>query len=339
MYLSETNSAPRVSFLLAAFNEEKYIADAVFSCLNQTCAEVEVIVTDDGSVDGTTRVLQTIQEQDARLNFFSFPKNRGKVAAFNHCFRKSTGSFISLLGADDLAPADRIARSLPPLQDHRAELVCGDCIKFSAQGRITDSAMYADHGIDSDCFFDFDSLLKQPKVFGGTITFTRSLGEVIFPLDENLQHEDWWLPLAAAARRPVQYLHRPFCYYRIHGHNEKETNLTQAEFDSWRGKSQLRKVIHYQKVLAGFSLTPAQQEYVKQKKMIHQLMLAPNAAKRLRRGWAAAPVVFGRELNCRDRLKFFSAWLFPRLAFEISKRLFIRSLRKTSLAATAGPLQ
>ena len=328
MHPSTTNPLPPVSFLLAAYNEERYIADAVFSCLNQSYANIEVVVTDDGSTDGTATVLEAIRNRKSQLKFFSFPENRGKVAAFNHCFRKSTGTFIALLGADDLAPADRITRSLPPLLNGAAEMICGDCVKFTGNRRLTASVMHAEHGIKSDRLFDFNTLLRRPKVFGGTIMLTRALGENVFPLNEALHHEDWWLPLAAAARRPIQYLHHPFCYYRIHAHNEKETNLSSVDFDGWRVKSQIRKVIHYRKVMTGFQLTPAQRDYVEKKKTIHELMLAPNAAARLRRGWAAAALLFSRGLSLRDRLKYLSAWLFPRLAFRVSRFFFMRNLLK-----------
>jgi alpha-1,3-rhamnosyltransferase len=330
MPIAAHHTNPLISILIAAYNEEKYVAASVASCLDQTYGNIEIVITDDGSEDRTTQVLEGLRKRDARVKFFSFPENRGKVAAFNNCFSKSTGAYIAILGADDLAPPDRITRSLPPLLDNAAELVCGDCVKFSADRTLTNSAMYDDHGIDRNRFFDFDSLLKRPKVFGGTIMLTRILGDKIFPLDEDLKHEDWWLPLAAAARRPVRYLHHPFCYYRIHADNEKETNPAHTHFDVWRIKSQERKVIHYQKVISQFTLTPDQATSVKQKKLIHELILETNVSRRLWRGCSAIRLLFNRSLGKRDKLKFIAAWLVPRLAFQISKQLFNRRIKRAS---------
>lgn len=323
-----SSTSPLVSILIAAYNEEKYINDSVTSCLNQSYDNLEVIVTDDGSTDGTIDILETILKRDMRVKIFSFPENKGKVSAFNNCFRKSSGDFITILGADDLAPSDRITKSLSPLLEKEAELICGDCVKFTSEKRLTDSAMIDDYGITGDMFFDFSSLLKKPRVFGGTIMFTRRLGEKIFPLDEFLKHEDWWIPLAAAARQPVKYLHHTLCYYRIHENNEKEINLINAEFDVWRIKSQKRKVIHYQKVISEFDLSSDQIKYVNQKKLIHELMLETRASSRLLSGLGSIGLLFNRCLDGRDKLKFLATWLAPKLAFRISKLMYKRSIGK-----------
>ena len=60
------SDTPLVSFLMAAFNEERFVVACVASCLDQTYTPVEVCVTDDGSTDGTWDILQAAFGQDPR---------------------------------------------------------------------------------------------------------------------------------------------------------------------------------------------------------------------------------------------------------------------------------
>ena len=88
----------RVSALIAAYNAESYIAEAVDSVLSQSHAPDEVIVVDDGSTDRTRAVLEGFGE---RVVFLS-QRNRGQAAALNGALAIATGDFLSFCDADDL---------------------------------------------------------------------------------------------------------------------------------------------------------------------------------------------------------------------------------------------
>jgi hypothetical protein len=80
------SDTPLVSFLIAAFNEERFVVACVASCLDQTYTPVEVCVTDDGSTDGTWDILQAAFGQDPRVKLARLEENKGKVHAFNRSF-------------------------------------------------------------------------------------------------------------------------------------------------------------------------------------------------------------------------------------------------------------
>jgi glycosyltransferase involved in cell wall biosynthesis len=315
-----------VSFLIAAYNEEKYICEAIESCLNQSYDNIEIIITNDGSTDNTLSLINSKYGNHKSIKIFSFPINRGKVAAFNNCFQNISGDYIALMGADDISLPDRISNTISLLKKSNIEMVCGDLIKFCDNKILSRSVMYDSFGIDKDMYFDFDSLLRRPKVSGGTIIMTRKLAEKIFPVPEELKHEDWWIPLFAATHNKVYYKHTPVLKYRIHDGNEKETNLTHVDFDVWRTKSQQRKVIHYQKVISEFRLSPEQIKYVTHKKLIHELMLETRILPRLLRGFQSISLLFNDSLGSRNKLKFLAAWLAPKLAFQLSKLVYKRHM-------------
>jgi glycosyltransferase involved in cell wall biosynthesis len=87
-----------VSVAIAAFNEERWIAETLESVLGQTSPAHEVIVIDDGSSDGTAREVARFGE---RIRFLSH-RNRGLPATLNRAFEEATAEYVALCGADDL---------------------------------------------------------------------------------------------------------------------------------------------------------------------------------------------------------------------------------------------
>jgi glycosyltransferase involved in cell wall biosynthesis len=91
--------APRFSVVIAAYNAERMIAAAVRSVLAQTCAELELIVVDDGSTDRTAAVVGGFDDPRVRLLAQS---NRGPAAARNAGIAAAAGVYIGFLDSDDL---------------------------------------------------------------------------------------------------------------------------------------------------------------------------------------------------------------------------------------------
>lgn len=87
-----------ISIVIPAYNAEEWIAGAVQSALAQTWRELEVVVVDDGSRDGTAAVVAGISDPRLRL---VRQENRGQCAALNRGFAEARGGFIKLLDADD----------------------------------------------------------------------------------------------------------------------------------------------------------------------------------------------------------------------------------------------
>lgn len=110
---------PLVSVLIPCFNAEKYVGEAVESALTQTHANVEVVVVDDGSEDGSRRVLREFGNR-VRVEAAS---RQGACAARNRALSLSRGEFVQFLDADDVLDRAKIERQLPYLLDARADLV------------------------------------------------------------------------------------------------------------------------------------------------------------------------------------------------------------------------
>lgn len=111
-----------VSVIIPCFNAERWLTEAIDSCLHQTYPEIEIIVIDDGSTDNS---LQIIQSYGDRL-IWETGINKGGNYARNRGFALSTGDYIQYLDADDYLLPDKIKMQVQFLEETTADIVYGD---------------------------------------------------------------------------------------------------------------------------------------------------------------------------------------------------------------------
>jgi glycosyltransferase involved in cell wall biosynthesis len=100
-----------VSVLIPAFNAEKYLRETLASVANQTYRNLEIIVVDDGSSDGTGAIVQEFSRSDRRVRSIRQP-NRGVAAARNHALSLARGELVAPIDADDLWHSRKIEKQL-----------------------------------------------------------------------------------------------------------------------------------------------------------------------------------------------------------------------------------
>jgi glycosyltransferase involved in cell wall biosynthesis len=121
-------AAPLVSVAMPVYNGERYLAEAIDSVLAQTMADFELIVIDDGSTDGSLRILRDYERRDARIRLIA-RENRNLVATLNDIIDVARGEWIARMDQDDIALPRRFERQLNWLELTGAD-VCGSWIKF-----------------------------------------------------------------------------------------------------------------------------------------------------------------------------------------------------------------
>jgi glycosyltransferase involved in cell wall biosynthesis len=89
----------KVSVVMASYNHAAFVRQSVESVLAQSFSDFELVITDDGSVDGTSDVLRGFSDSRIHLNVFS--KNRGAVDALNDAITRSCGEYVAVLNSDD----------------------------------------------------------------------------------------------------------------------------------------------------------------------------------------------------------------------------------------------
>ena len=129
---------PLVSVLMPAYNSELYIAEAIQSILNQTYQNIELIIFDDGSSDKTRQVIQGFT--DPRIIKVLSDQNYGVVRARNEMIDRTTGKYIALMDADDIADPTRLEKQVSVLETGKYDL-CGSAqwVLDEGTGRIKKS--------------------------------------------------------------------------------------------------------------------------------------------------------------------------------------------------------
>lgn len=123
----------KVSVVIAAYNCAGFVHRAIGSALDQKGVEVEVLVVDDASSDGTAETILALAAKDSRIRLLSLNENGGPSAARNAGFAAATGDWIAVLDADDAFEPGRLSRLVTAGRAYDADLVADNFRYFDAR--------------------------------------------------------------------------------------------------------------------------------------------------------------------------------------------------------------
>jgi glycosyltransferase involved in cell wall biosynthesis len=106
----EDGDGPRVAVLMAVFNGEDYVGQALSSILTQSFADFEFIVVDDGSTDRTAEIIRSYD--DPRIRLLTNAQNLGLARSLNRGLSEARGEFVARQDADDISEPDRLRRQI-----------------------------------------------------------------------------------------------------------------------------------------------------------------------------------------------------------------------------------
>ena len=202
-----------VSFIIPCYNAQKWLSEAIDSCLNQTYPNVEIIVIDDGSTDGSLDIIKSYGNKI----IWETGENRGGNHARNRGIALSTGEYIQFLDADDYILPEKIARQVAFLEQNGADVVYGD---WRHQRHFPDGKFVLENvQISGEQPDILASLLADWWVSPACILFTKEAVQRSGGWDETLsagQDRDFFLSVVMNDAR-VSY--QPGCYsiYRRYG--------------------------------------------------------------------------------------------------------------------------
>ena len=109
--MSETTAptSPRVSVVMSVYNGERHLAEAIDSILSQSMSDLELIVSDDGSIDGTSRILEEYGAKDERVRLVRNERNLGLTRSLNRGLSLAQGEYFARQDADDISLPERLA--------------------------------------------------------------------------------------------------------------------------------------------------------------------------------------------------------------------------------------
>lgn len=109
---------PLVTVICVCYNHREFVREAILSALSQSYDNIELIVADDGSSDGSAEVIDAVVKKHQKILFMRFEKNLGYCRAFNRAFARASGEYIIDLSADDVLLPDKLKNQLNHFQKY-----------------------------------------------------------------------------------------------------------------------------------------------------------------------------------------------------------------------------
>jgi glycosyltransferase involved in cell wall biosynthesis len=253
---------PLVSIVTPSFNQARYLESTLRSVLDQEYPNLEYILVDGGSTDGS---LDIIRRYSDRLAWWISEKDRGQTDAINKGFAHANGEILAWLNSDDTYEPNAIREAVAFLQDHPdVGLVYGDANFIDENGRVVGRFPAAQTNYRR---------LRQGYVhIPQQSAFWRAdLWRKVGPLDPSFYFAmdyDLWVRLAALA--PIQYYPRLWANFRLHTHGK----TIAADDRCW---PEMLKV-HYRDGGSWFGVLPA--------KYLVRKLVAPLISARRRKKYA-----------------------------------------------------
>ncbi len=130
-----SSNNPKISVIMSVFSGEKYLAEAISSILNQTFADFEFIIINDGSTDATSRILESFNDQ--RIITIHNPQNLGLTKSLNKGLKMARGEYIARMDADDVSLPNRLEEQLRYFELHPGTALLGTSIyMIDGDGKI-----------------------------------------------------------------------------------------------------------------------------------------------------------------------------------------------------------
>lgn len=219
------STPPLVSIVVPSFNQGRYIAETLESCLNQDYDRMEVLVVDGGSTDSTLDVLKGLRSP--KLRWWSEP-DRGVVDAVNKGLERAGGAILSVQSSDDVFVEGAVTSAVDALaRDPSVGVVYADVEHIDADSTITGRDVQS--GFRLDEYLGRLMYVPQPGTF-----FTRDVLTSVGPWRHEFSYAadaDFWL--RAATRFTFRKLDRIAARYRYHDEQRDRQRARIAR--DWEG--------------------------------------------------------------------------------------------------------
>ena len=217
--MESSQAEPLVSIVIPCYNHEKYIEESIQSAIEQTYANIELIVIDDGSHDQSVALIEKMREKcESRFVNFKFiaRENRGLSKTLNQALGLVEGEFFSVLASDDIMFPEKTITQLN-LINHDPEVIAiftaHQYIDADSQVISIKSSSYKEFTF-KDIFFHQHDIPASSQMI--RVNELRRLGGY----NENTKVEDWdlWLRLTENGAKLV-YIPEVLVGYRAHDAN------------------------------------------------------------------------------------------------------------------------
>ena len=218
--------------MLCTYNGERFLKAQINSLLQQTWSNIEIIISDDHSSDGTRKILHSF-ESDPKFRITYQPETLGAIHNFEYSTKQASGEFIAFCDQDDIWLPEKIEKLYHAIDDYW--LVYSDSILVDEEGQSLQKnlsqlrKMYS--GADSRGF------VFSNVAWGHAMLINKQLLTYTLPIPSGIPH-DIWFAMKATILSGIIYLDEPLTLYRQHA---KTFTTTIAQKTSTRPLDQRYK--------------------------------------------------------------------------------------------------
>lgn len=185
-----------ISIIVPVYNAEKFLKETMDCVRRQTYSDWELLLVDDGSSDGSERLIENYigTTKENRIFFIRQPRNMGAAMARNRGVSEARGRYITFLDADDLWVPEKLEKELAFLQEKKAAFVFTGYEFADEQGKGTGKIVRVPETLN------YKQALKNTTIFTTTVMFdTEKIPKDMLEMP-NIKSEDtalWWKILRA----------------------------------------------------------------------------------------------------------------------------------------------
>jgi glycosyltransferase involved in cell wall biosynthesis len=215
-------SRPTVTVVVPHYNYGQYLPDAVRSAVEQRGVDVDVIIVDDRSTDGSVEVARRLASEDPRVKLVEHAQNQRHIRTYNDGLSRATGTYVVLLSADDALAPDALTRAVALMEEHRnVGLVYGRVEWFDSEMPSFAPSRQWWQVWDGAEWIDRVARRGRNAIVNPEVVMRRSVYESIGGYDDKFPHAgDMYMWLQAAARADIAFVGGPRqAGYRDHGAN------------------------------------------------------------------------------------------------------------------------
>lgn len=206
----------RISVAMVSYQGAKYIKEQLDSILKQLGPEDEVVVSDDGSTDGTREILKSYQEQDDRVHMIDGPKT-GVKANVENALRACQGEYIFLADQDDIWMPEKVERVMEEFMSKHANLVVHDAIVMD--GECSEVILESFYSLKSSGAGMLKNIWRNTYI-GCCMAFKRNLLEEVLPIPSYIEMHDQWIGVINDnLGLGTSFIPEKLLKYRRHGNN------------------------------------------------------------------------------------------------------------------------
>jgi len=225
---------PLVSILIPSYNRANYLGFAIDSALKQTYKNIEIIVHDDASTDGTCELLK--QYCDLRLRIIRTENNHGMLGGWNYIVTKAKGEYIKFLASDDLLEPTCVEELVKEATTHPTSALITCQRKFiNEQGRVVKKMGFASkdtvvNGLGHA--HEILTTLRQNKIGEPTaVLYPTKLVKKAGQYDKTFSQFadfEYWIRLLQFG--DLVYVHKPLCSFRLHAGSNTSAAISDGRF-------------------------------------------------------------------------------------------------------------